>query len=182
MGGQQIEDDYIKSMFEGNSNLFWAEGFGRELGMSDMWVKNCGISHTGSFKDLGMTALVSQVNRLRSIKPEAVQAVGCASTGACFQLWQLLHNSLPSPHYFLVPVAPLLEQIYSRCMLQYYYHLSQWQFGLLENCYDFDRGSATGKFPVSVDATRQAHDKAESLAERGSWDVLTDVFWLVLCR
>ena len=82
MAAQQIEDDYIKSMFEGNSNLFWAEGFGRQLGMSDMWVKNCGISHTGSFKDLGMTALVSQVNRLRSIKPDAVQAVGCASTGA----------------------------------------------------------------------------------------------------
>lgn len=28
-----------------------------------------------------MTVLVSQVNRLRSIKPKAVQAVGCASTG-----------------------------------------------------------------------------------------------------
>lgn len=28
-----------------------------------------------------MTVLVSQVNRLRKIKPEAVQAVGCASTG-----------------------------------------------------------------------------------------------------
>ena len=39
--------------------------------------------HAGSFKDLGMTVLVSQVNRLRSIKPDAVQAVGCASTGAC---------------------------------------------------------------------------------------------------
>jgi hypothetical protein len=83
-GLQQIDDDYIKSMFEGNSNLFWAEGFGRELGMQDLWVKNCGISHTGSFKDLGMTVLVSQVNRLRSIKPEAVQAVGCASTGVPF--------------------------------------------------------------------------------------------------
>ena len=79
---QQIDDDDIKSMFEGNSNLFWAEGFGRQLGMRDLWVKNCGISHTGSFKDLGMTVLVSQVNRLRSIKPAAVQAVGCASTGA----------------------------------------------------------------------------------------------------
>jgi hypothetical protein len=87
---QQIDDDYIKSMFEGNSNLFWAEGFGRQLGMRDLWVKNCGISHTGSFKDLGMTVLVSQVNRLRSIKPEAVQAVGCASTGG-----QML---LSSPH------------------------------------------------------------------------------------
>ena len=45
---QQIEDDFIKSMFEGNSNLFWAEGFGQQLGMKDLWVKNCGISHTGT--------------------------------------------------------------------------------------------------------------------------------------
>ena len=51
-------------MFEGNSNLFWAERFGKEVvGMTDLWVKQCGNSHTGSFKDLGMTALVSQVRR-----------------------------------------------------------------------------------------------------------------------
>jgi len=31
--------------------------------MSDLWVKQCGNSHTGSFKDLGMTVLVSQVGR-----------------------------------------------------------------------------------------------------------------------
>lgn len=69
-------------MFEGNSNLFWAERFGREsLGMSDLWVKQCGCSHTGSFKDLGMTVLVSQVNRVRKLNPSAVSAVGCASTG-----------------------------------------------------------------------------------------------------
>lgn len=80
---QQISDDDIVSMFEGNSNLFWAERFGREsLGMTDLWVKQCGNTHTGSFKDLGMTVLVSQVNRLRKIKPEQVQAVGCASTGS----------------------------------------------------------------------------------------------------
>ena len=78
----QISDDDIVSMFEGNSNLFWAERFGREaLGMRDLWVKQCGNSHTGSFKDLGMTVLVSQVNRLRKLRPDAVQAVGCASTG-----------------------------------------------------------------------------------------------------
>lgn len=52
-------------MFEGATNLFWAERFGREaLGMSDLWVKQCGNSHTGSFKDLGMTVLVSQVGML----------------------------------------------------------------------------------------------------------------------
>jgi hypothetical protein len=60
---QEISSDDIVSMFEGNSNLFWAERFGRELGMSDLWVKQCGNSHTGSFKDLGMTVLVSQVGR-----------------------------------------------------------------------------------------------------------------------
>lgn len=61
---QGLSDDDIVSMFEGNSNLFWAERFGREtLGMTDLWVKQCGNSHTGSFKDLGMTVLVSQVGR-----------------------------------------------------------------------------------------------------------------------
>lgn len=73
---QALSDDDIVSMFEGNSNLFWAERFGKELGMTDLWVKQCGNSHTGSFKDLGMTVLVSQVNRLRKLKPDAVQAVG----------------------------------------------------------------------------------------------------------
>ena len=69
-------------MFEGNSNLFWAERFGKEVvGMPDLWVKQCGNSHTGSFKDLGMTALVSQVNSIRKKNPEKIQAVGCASTG-----------------------------------------------------------------------------------------------------
>ncbi|KAL0354510.1 UNVERIFIED_CONTAM: Threonine synthase, chloroplastic [Sesamum radiatum] len=38
------------------------------------------ISHTGSFKDLGMTVLVSQVNRLRKMNRPVV-GVGCASTG-----------------------------------------------------------------------------------------------------
>jgi len=77
----EIGDEDIISMFEGNSNLFWAERFGKEnLGMNDLWVKQCGNTHTGSFKDLGMTVLVSQVNRMRKLgKP--VQAVGCASTG-----------------------------------------------------------------------------------------------------
>ncbi|CAM6087194.1 unnamed protein product [Calypogeia fissa] len=77
----EISNDDIVSVFEGNSNLFWAERFGKEyLQMNDLWVKHCGISHTGSFKDLGMTVLVSQVNRLRRLKKPVV-GVGCASTG-----------------------------------------------------------------------------------------------------
>lgn len=79
---QEIDEDNIVSMFEGNSNLFWAERYGREvMGMSDLWVKQCGNSHTGSFKDLGMTVLVSQVNQIRKQNPGSIQAVGCASTG-----------------------------------------------------------------------------------------------------
>ncbi|KAI4335255.1 hypothetical protein L6164_013919 [Bauhinia variegata] len=77
----EIDEDDIVSAFEGNTNLFWAERFGKQfLEMNDLWVKHCGISHTGSFKDLGMTVLVSQVNRLRKMKRPVV-GVGCASTG-----------------------------------------------------------------------------------------------------
>lgn len=75
-----LPDEDVVSMFEGNSNLFWAERFGNELGMSDVWVKQCGNSHTGSFKDLGMTVLVSQVNHLMK-NGANIKAVGCASTG-----------------------------------------------------------------------------------------------------
>lgn len=75
-----IPDDDVVSMFEGNSNLFWAERYGQQLGMSDLWVKQCGNSHTGSFKDLGMTVLVSQVNHMVK-KGVDIKAVGCASTG-----------------------------------------------------------------------------------------------------
>nr|GEW97727.1 threonine synthase, chloroplastic-like [Tanacetum cinerariifolium] len=49
-------------------------------GMNDVGVKRCGIRHTGSFKDLGVTVLVSQVNRLRKMGKYLVE-VGCASTG-----------------------------------------------------------------------------------------------------
>ncbi len=77
-----IPDEHIVSLDEGGSNLFWAERFGREIGVGDLWVKQCGVSHTGSFKDLGMTVLVSQVNHLmRSGKQPGIMGVACASTG-----------------------------------------------------------------------------------------------------
>nr|CAD1823443.1 unnamed protein product [Ananas comosus var. bracteatus] len=84
VGAPGIDDEHIVSLFEGNSNLFWAERLGRDHlgGMPDLWVKHCGISHTGSFKDLGMTVLVSQVNRLRRAPlSRPIAGVGCASTG-----------------------------------------------------------------------------------------------------
>ena len=75
-----IDDDLIVSMDEGGTNLFWAERYGKQIGLSDLWVKLCGNSHSGSFKDLGMTVLVSVVRQAvrQGLK---VQAVACASTG-----------------------------------------------------------------------------------------------------
>jgi threonine synthase len=75
-----LADDNIVSMFEGNSNLFWADRLGQQLGVPDLWLKLCGNSHTGSFKDLGMTVLVSVVKQMMA-QGSPVKAVACASTG-----------------------------------------------------------------------------------------------------
>ena len=75
-----LKDDNVVSMFEGNSNLFWAERLGQQLGVPDLWIKMCGNSHTGSFKDLGMTVLVSVVKQMMA-QGSSVKAVACASTG-----------------------------------------------------------------------------------------------------
>ena len=76
----ELEPDNVVSMYEGHTNLFWADRYGRELGLEDLWLKLCGNTHTGSFKDLGMTVLVSMVKEMRA-RGKAVRAVGCASTG-----------------------------------------------------------------------------------------------------
>ncbi|MCG3150324.1 MAG: Threonine synthase [Verrucomicrobiae bacterium] len=75
-----IKDDNIVSMYEGSTNLFWAERFGKLIGVDDLWVKLCGNTHSGSFKDLGMTVLVSQVKQMIS-EGAPIKAVACASTG-----------------------------------------------------------------------------------------------------
>lgn len=75
-----LVDENIVSMFEGNTNLFWADRLGKQLGVPDLWIKLCGNSHTGSFKDLGMTVLVSVVNQMMA-QGSPVKAVACASTG-----------------------------------------------------------------------------------------------------
>ncbi|MEW6416665.1 MAG: threonine synthase [Nitrospirota bacterium] len=76
----QIDNENIVSLYEGGTNLFWAERFGKMLGLQDLWIKLCGNSHSGSFKDLGMTVLVSQVKQIIS-EGAPIKAVVCASTG-----------------------------------------------------------------------------------------------------
>ena len=75
-----VSDANVVSMFEGGSNLFWAERLGAELGVDNLWIKMCGNSHTGSFKDLGMTVLVSVVKQMIA-DGKPIRAMACASTG-----------------------------------------------------------------------------------------------------
>lgn len=75
-----LRDENVVSMYEGNTNLFWAERLGKQIGVPDLWLKLCGNSHTGSFKDLGMTVLVSVVKQMMA-DGSPVRAVACASTG-----------------------------------------------------------------------------------------------------
>ena len=75
-----IADENVVSMLEGGTNLLWAERYGKSLGLPELWVKQCGVSHTGSFKDLGMTVLVSTVKQMIA-DGKPIRAVACASTG-----------------------------------------------------------------------------------------------------
>jgi len=75
-----LNPDNVVSLYEGGTNLFWAERFGKMIGLDNLWVKLCGNSHSGSFKDLGMTVLVSNVKQMIS-EGAPIKAVACASTG-----------------------------------------------------------------------------------------------------
>ena len=75
-----INNGDVVSLYEGGTNLFWAERFGKIIGVNELWIKLCGNTHSGSFKDLGMTVLVSQVKQMIS-EGAPIKAVACASTG-----------------------------------------------------------------------------------------------------
>jgi threonine synthase len=76
----ELPEEDIITLNEGWSPLFNAQKLAKEINVKSLHVKLCGNSHTGSFKDLGMTVLVSQVNHL--IKNNIpIKAVACASTG-----------------------------------------------------------------------------------------------------
>ena len=76
----QVDPANVVSLGEGNTALLQVRQLGREIGLPDLWVKQCGTSHTGSFKDLGMTVLVSVVKQMIA-DGKAIRAVACASTG-----------------------------------------------------------------------------------------------------
>jgi threonine synthase len=75
-----LDEAHVVSMAEGGTPLLRVDRYAREIGLAHVLVKECGVSHTGSFKDLGMTVLVSAVAAMRA-KGVPVRAVACASTG-----------------------------------------------------------------------------------------------------
>lgn len=77
----ELPDDAIVTTGEGMTPLYPAARLARELRFGELLVKQCGTTHTGSFKDLGMTVLVSVVNHALRTKAVNVRAIACASTG-----------------------------------------------------------------------------------------------------
>jgi len=75
-----LDDKNIVSFLEGNTYLCPVPRFADVIGLKEVLVKLCGNSHTGSFKDLGMTVLVSQVKQMIAGRKK-IRAVVCASTG-----------------------------------------------------------------------------------------------------
>ena len=76
----QLDPGNVVSMYEGGSPLLRLDRYAREIGLEDVRLKECGVTHTGSFKDLGMTVLVSAVKEMRA-RGVPIRAVACASTG-----------------------------------------------------------------------------------------------------
>ena len=95
MGAAQLRAENIVTLGEGFTPLIPSPRLAKSLGIDDLWVKQCGVSHTGSFKDLGMTVLVSAVAQMMAealgagsgergsggTGASSVRAVACASTG-----------------------------------------------------------------------------------------------------
>ena len=104
-----IDDQNIISMCEGGTNLFWAERFGNQLGLSDLWIKQCGNSHTGSFKDLGMTVLVSMVKQIMAESGD-LRAVMCASTGDTSAALAAYASAAGIPAIILLPKAKVTRE------------------------------------------------------------------------
>ncbi len=75
-----LDDSDVVTLNEGWSSLLSPKPFCEAFGLENLKIKLCGNSHTGSFKDLGMTALVSHVKYLIR-KGTKIKAIACASTG-----------------------------------------------------------------------------------------------------
>jgi len=76
----ELRIEHVVSMAEGGTHLMRVPAYARAIGLGDVRVKQCGTSHSGSFKDLGMTVLVSMVKQMIAGGAQ-LRAIACASTG-----------------------------------------------------------------------------------------------------
>ncbi len=119
----EINNDNIVSLYEGGTNLFWAERFGKVLGLDDLWIKLCGNTHSGSFKDLGMTVLVSQVKQMIA-DGAPIKAVACASTGDTSAALATYCAAAAIPSIVLLPrgkisIAQLIQPVSNDALVLY---------------------------------------------------------------
>ncbi len=77
-----VAEAHVVSLVEGATPLWRADRYARDLGLGAgaVYLKQCGTTHTGSFKDLGMTVLVSTLAQMIA-GGAPIRAVACASTG-----------------------------------------------------------------------------------------------------
>jgi threonine synthase len=75
-----LRDEHVVTLGEGATHLQRVDRYARELGAGEVYIKHCGTSHSGSFKDLGMTVLVSAVAQMIA-NGRSIRAIACASTG-----------------------------------------------------------------------------------------------------
>jgi threonine synthase len=75
-----LRHENIVTFGEGITPLSPVPHFAAQIGLEHLWIKRCGQSPTGSFKDLGMTVLVSNVKQVIQ-DGKRIKAVVCASTG-----------------------------------------------------------------------------------------------------
>jgi threonine synthase len=113
----------VVSLYEGGTNLFWAERFGKIIGVDNLWVKLCGNTHSGSFKDLGMTVLVSQVKQMIS-EGAPIKAVACASTGDTSAALATYCAAAGIPSIVLLPrgkisIAQLIQPVSNGALVLY---------------------------------------------------------------
>lgn len=111
----QLRNESIVSMYEGSTNLFRADRLEKIFEQKQLWVKLCGNSHTGSFKDLGMTVLVSQVKAMID-EGQPIEAVACASTGDTSAALAAYAANANIPSVILLPrnkvsVAQLIQPV-----------------------------------------------------------------------
>ena len=70
-----LDPEKAVTLREGNTPLYRLPQCGEELGLEHLYAKHQGMNPTGSFKDTGMTAALSQA------RERGFQWVACASTG-----------------------------------------------------------------------------------------------------